>query len=515
MYVQTRTSKAGEKTHRYKFQFLKTAYYGRYVPSKAAARKAGDAHLLGLKTGTIAPKSAEAERDARVQSEADAIANMTLDNACAIYWRDVGQRTDSAPQLWQKIADLKRLLGAEIRIRDIFTATVMAAREQRRQEPVINREKLLGMANVSKTKKIKKATQAKLHRRAAALRLLIEGKSGHATWKETGFSWATCKRYRRDLLASRANGVSDAAWLADKLSKTINGRRPQTKVIVYRSAKLPEPGTVNRDIIGVLRPILGHVAALHEYLALPTINWKMLRIPEPKKIVREYSEPEIMDWASRLNLRTVEIFLGFCLTYGPRFGEMFFPPDALVDPYGDDPILVLGAYTGRGGEQKSTRKADDLLKLHIMPAHAALLAPLAARAAELGFPSIWIDYDKFGRPYPITYWGMYSRIRRAAAKTSIKAGRLVHGMRHHAGTRILRETGNLVLVKETLGHSDIRTSAKYAHANAGDMRRGYAAVTERSHTQALLSTEITIEGLASPVEDTESSGTKPKLAGPI
>jgi site-specific recombinase XerD len=36
--------------------------------------------------------------------------------------------------------------------------------------------------------------------------------------------------------------------------------------------------------------------------------------------------------------------------------------------------------------------------------------------------------------------------------------------RHDFGTRVLKKTGNLKLVMETMGHVDVKTAMKYQHA---------------------------------------------------
>lgn len=42
---------------------------------------------------------------------------------------------------------------------------------------------------------------------------------------------------------------------------------------------------------------------------------------------------------------------------------------------------------------------------------------------------------------------------------------VLHALRHTAATRMLAATGNLALVKDFLGHSQIQTTLKYAHTN--------------------------------------------------
>jgi site-specific recombinase XerD len=47
---------------------------------------------------------------------------------------------------------------------------------------------------------------------------------------------------------------------------------------------------------------------------------------------------------------------------------------------------------------------------------------------------------------------------------------LIHGARHHAGTTVLRKTGNLKLTQKILGHATIQSTMRYAHASEADLR---------------------------------------------
>ena len=47
-----------------------------------------------------------------------------------------------------------------------------------------------------------------------------------------------------------------------------------------------------------------------------------------------------------------------------------------------------------------------------------------------------------------------------------------HGLRHTRGSRVLKATGNLVLAQKVLAHKSIKTTLRYAHVNADDVRDG-------------------------------------------
>lgn len=59
-----------------------------------------------------------------------------------------------------------------------------------------------------------------------------------------------------------------------------------------------------------------------------------------------------------------------------------------------------------------------------------------------------------------------------------------HACRHTCATRLLEATGNLVLVKDWLGHSDIRTTTIYAKVVGNTLTAGVEALEVRTHAVA-------------------------------
>lgn len=74
-----------------------------------------------------------------------------------------------------------------------------------------------------------------------------------------------------------------------------------------------------------------------------------------------------------------------------------------------------------------------------------------------------------GQRYPVTYWGLSSHRRRRWKKAGVEAR--FHDLRHTAGMRTLRATGNLKVTQRLLGHSDIGTTSRfYVDALVDDVR---------------------------------------------
>jgi integrase len=207
--------------------------------------------------------------------------------------------------------------------------------------------------------------------------------------------------------------------------------------------RTPAPATINRDLIDhTLRPMLNRARKVWGAKSLPAIDWRAVRLKEPKGIVREYSEAEINAWRDGLE-PVPRLALDLMLTYGLRFGELFFLP---ADVDGVGARLTL-----------RNRKAGDTLTIPLMPEHARTLAAMASTRQA--------DETVFA----FSYWGLMSRLRTTAAKAGLGA-RAIHGARHHAATTLLRSTGNLKLTQRMLGHASIQSTMRYAHATESDLR---------------------------------------------
>lgn len=207
--------------------------------------------------------------------------------------------------------------------------------------------------------------------------------------------------------------------------------------------RTPAPATINRDLIDhTLRPLLNRARKVWGAKSLPAIDWRAVRLKEPKGIVREFSDAEINAWRDGLE-PVPRLALDLMLTYGLRFGELFF---VAADVDGVGARLTL-----------RNRKAGDTLTVPLVPEHARTLAAMASTRQA--------DQPVFA----YSYWGLMSRLRTAAAKAELGA-RAIHGARHHAATTLLRTTGNLKLTQRMLGHASIQSTMRYAHATESDLR---------------------------------------------
>jgi len=243
---------------------------------------------------------------------------------------------------------------------------------------------------------------------------------------------------------------------------------------------LPKAATVNRDVIDTLRPILKRARRTWEITGLPEIDWASLRLAEPKPRPLEFTAAELDLIRADMREHWAD-FVRFLALYGPRLSEMFFGLDDLDLADRQNARVTL-----------RDRKGGDDHVIPLLPEDAAMLAARAGRAREAGLDTVWFRQVGRKAAWPsnrppklraLTYHGAAVALRRAMARTGLRAtkgAKGAHGLRHHAGMRILRGTGNLRLAQDLLGHASIQSTLVYAHAVEEDLRKGLAAVSRNS-----------------------------------
>lgn len=206
--------------------------------------------------------------------------------------------------------------------------------------------------------------------------------------------------------------------------------------------------TVNADVAKPLRRILNRARRTWEVKGLPEIDWEALLLPEKETDIVIYTADQQRAWISECD-PTAAMVLTLLLTYGFRFGEVFFPPQAYIP---DGPSLVLN----------NRKKGSHLVPLREVDARQ--IAARVGRAIAAKLETIWFEEDARGELQPVSYDALQSRLRKAAKRAGLAMPRMIHGTRHHVGTSILHETQNLKLTQKALGHRDIKSTLVYAHA---------------------------------------------------
>jgi integrase len=217
--------------------------------------------------------------------------------------------------------------------------------------------------------------------------------------------------------------------------------------------KLPTDSTVNRDMIDTtLRPILNYAKRVLE-LAVREIDWSRLRLQEPKERVRAFTEQDLIAHSAALPAH-YRALRDFMTRYPVRLSEAFFPPEA-VSPESNEIFL-----------RHRKNGLDHTLVIH--PDHMAELAALKARAQAAGLATIWFREWK-QHIVPLTARGYQNASKLAWQAIGIHDARPAHDFRHHAATKMMRAGAGIKIVQAQLGHEDIASTARYAHADKADI----------------------------------------------
>jgi integrase len=133
-------------------------------------------------------------------------------------------------------------------------------------------------------------------------------------------------------------------------------------------------------------------------------------------------------------------------------------------------VIHISRETAKGGKQDT---------IPLPPSVREVLWPLQGHHPEAVFcyalrhPGM----GRVGERRPIAYEGLTSEMQRALAKAGIRDFSF-HDLRHTAATRVLRATGNMRVVQRMLRHENIKTTVKYAHAQADDVLAGMEAAAQ-------------------------------------
>ena len=213
--------------------------------------------------------------------------------------------------------------------------------------------------------------------------------------------------------------------------------------------------TVNRSTTLVLKKLFTRARKAWKHTFPDEPNWSAHWLAEPKEIVRELRKDEraSLDLATRNDYAPLFAFekatgvrLKECLI---RWSDVDFDAGFIHRP-------------GKGGR---------LVKTAITPTVRDILLPLVEHDKEWVFTyeaartvkgNKKVEGRIRGKRYPITYEGLKSQWKRIRSLAGVEGFRF-HDFRHDLGTKLLRMTGSLKTVQKALGHTDIKTTTRYAH----------------------------------------------------
>lgn len=117
-----------------------------------------------------------------------------------------------------------------------------------------------------------------------------------------------------------------------------------------------------------------------------------------------------------------------------------------------------------------------------IPLNKTVLALLKERYySKFNSPDNYVFCKDNGFPYTVN---RASRIfREAVQEAGLDSGIHLHTLRHSFASQLINNGAGLNVVKELLGHSDIRTTQVYMHVNKADLQRGVNLLDKGKNNQ--------------------------------
>lgn len=220
-------------------------------------------------------------------------------------------------------------------------------------------------------------------------------------------------------------------------------------------AKLIAPATVNRSTTKVLKALFTRAKRVWRVQFDREPDWQVHMLKEPEERVRELHahEREALINAVRNDYAP---WLDFACATGLRLSET---------------LIKWSAVNWNTGQIRTLGKGGKFVTTPITQTVRTILEPLRGHHPEFVFTYVCersrrcpkTDVERMkGERYPITYAGAKSQWKRTCARAKLEDFRF-HDIRHDVATKLLRQTGNMKLVQRALNHSDIKTTARYAH----------------------------------------------------
>lgn len=305
----------------------------------------------------------------------------------------------------------------------------------------------------------------------AAKRPITLDAACQAYWQDKGQheSSSTTTDYQ---LANLCEGIG-----AGKLLSAI-GTEDFRRYIAKRRATVSN-ASVNREW-QLARRVWKHAAAAGYDLPIPgtpdAIDWSKLRLDEPKERVRELSPDEEKRLFEHLpdSLKPV---VEFAALSGQRRSSVIGLEWDKIDWDG-----CRATITQKGDKEHTFPLTPRMVELLREQPHVEGCDFVFTYVCERPSPARKDRPRRYkGTRYPFSPQGWMRKWRKALTDAKIKNFKF-HDLRHTRGTRVLRATGNLKVVQKLLGHTDIATTARYAHALEDDIRAAMVETESRNST---------------------------------
>jgi len=273
-----------------------------------------------------------------------------------------------------------------------------------------------------------------------------------------------------DWLKRHIGGGTDLRDINDGIVANLVARRRGERVRrKHKDGKIHEgnlvtPATVNRTCTQPLREIILRAKNVWK-VQVGEIDFGKHLLKEPQERVREASAGEEASIMEQLG-RGYEDAVRFAFLNGCRRMEILGLEWAHIDFFSRRFTV-----TGKGGKSRTIPMSQETFEI--------LWAQKDYHPEKVFTFVAWRTRKMLGqvrgKRYPLTESGLKSAMRRAVPKAGVSNFRF-HDTRHTAATRVLRKS-NLRVAQKLLGHADVATTAKYAHALDDDVRAALEATS--------------------------------------
>lgn len=287
-------------------------------------------------------------------------------------------------------------------------------------------------------------------------------------WQDKG-QHESAHRTTEYQLANLIEGMGANSLLSSITVKEIRQYIAKRRAATSKRGTQLSAASINREI-EVARRVWRHVADSHR---VSNIKWGEMMLDEPKERVRELTAKEEQALFDKLpdSLRAV---VEFAILSGQR-------RSAVIGLRWDQINWEAGEATiiNKGGNPHTFPMTEAM-------AHLILEQPMLD---DCPFVFTYVcerrspkrkdrPARRKGERYPFTIQGWQRKWRKALKDAGVEDFRF-HDLRHTSATRIMRATGNIKAASKLLGHTDIRTTSRYAHVGMDDLRELMAGTQSR------------------------------------
>jgi integrase/recombinase XerD len=212
----------------------------------------------------------------------------------------------------------------------------------------------------------------------------------------------------------------------------------------------------SRDKKGWQTTLHYYTLFLNRFFEWLGINIKIPRMRKPPRKITVLNDDEVAKLLKSISDPLDKLILSILLDTGLRSRELLSIRVSDID-LESRTITVTETKYGRERKVIITSKTADLIKAWI----------------ELN------DLEKDDKLIPLTYSGLYKRIKRIGRRAGIPLRRIrPHILRHTFATQALRKGLPLPYLQIILGHQDIKTTQVYLHLTIDDIRKKYEEVMD-------------------------------------